>query len=59
MIQFKEVKAAWKVKGKPGEVKPHFEDDALVKLKVAASGIHPYQFFCVWLENGSWQEKEF
>jgi hypothetical protein len=58
IIEFHEVKAAWKVKGKPGEVKPHYECDAMVKLKAAASGIHPYKFIMVWLDNGKWQQRE-
>ena len=58
-IEFHEVKAAWKVKGKPGEVKPHCEDDALVKIKAAANGMHPYKFIMVWLNNGKWEQREF
>lgn len=56
-IEFHEVKAAWKVKGKPGEVKPHYECDAMVKLKAAAEN-HPYKFIMVWLDNGKWERKE-
>lgn len=56
-IEFHEVKAAWKVKGKPGEVKPHCEDDALVKIKSAAEH-HPYKFIMVWIDNGKWEKRE-
>lgn len=57
MIEFHEVKAAWKVKDKPGEVKPHYECDAMVKMKAVAEN-HPYKFIMVWLDNGKWEQKE-
>lgn len=57
-IDFVEVKAAWKVKNKPGQVKPHCEDDALVKLK-CASELHPYKFIMTWKDNGKWEQREF
>ncbi len=58
LIEFHECKAAWKVKGKPGEVKPHSEPDSYIKLKSAAEH-HPYKFIMVWLDNGKWEKKEF
>lgn len=36
--------------------KPFVEDDAAVKIKVAASK-YPFQFRMVWKVAGSWQEK--
>lgn len=56
IIEFHDCKAAWKNKT-TGKAKPHVEDDALVKMKVA-SDLHPYKFFIVWKENGTWQSKE-
>jgi len=55
-IEFHEVKAGWKSK-ETGKVKPHVEDDALVKIKAAAE-MHPYKFIMVWKENGQWHKKE-
>jgi len=40
------------------EVKgPHFRDDAIVKLKVAASAYPTLNWCLVWKENGEWREQ--
>jgi hypothetical protein len=47
------VKAKWKSAGKV-----RIEDDAKVKLAVAASTCFPFFTFCtVWMENGIWNKK--
>ena len=51
--RFYEVKGTSKKTGKP-----RVEDDALVKIKVAAKMFPAYKFIMVWEVNGEWQEKE-
>ena len=42
-----------------GKARPHIEDDALVKLRMAAETF-PLTIKAVWpLANGEWQEREF
>lgn len=50
-IEFYEVKAFWKI-----ENGPHSEDDARVKIKVAA--LYPFRFFVVYQKNGIWLEEQ-
>ena len=38
--------------------KPWAEDDAMVKIKVAAS-IFPFKFLMIWKLKDGWQQKEF
>lgn len=61
-IEFHEVKALWKKKGKEGKLdtyKFHCEDDALVKIKCAAETFHMFKFFIVWKGiDGNWERKE-
>jgi hypothetical protein len=40
------------------EVKGHWEDDARVKIKVAAS-LYPLRFVGITREKGAWQREEF
>lgn len=40
------------------EVKGHWEDDARVKIKVAAA-LHPFVFVAVQLEKGAWKLERF
>ena len=40
------------------EVKGHWEDDARVKIKVAAT-LFPFKFYAVTLEKGAWVFEEF
>lgn len=40
------------------EVKGHWEDDALVKIKTAA-GMYPFHFFAMTLARGHWKTREF
>jgi hypothetical protein len=51
--RFYEVKAGDRKTGKP-----RVEDDALVKIKVAAKMFPAYRFILTWEVNGVWQEKE-
>jgi hypothetical protein len=51
--RFYEVKAGNRKTGKP-----RVEDDALVKIKVAAKMFPAYLFILTWEVNGQWQEKE-
>lgn len=52
-VEFHDVKAKWKSAGKV-----RIEDDAKVKLAVAASTCFPFFTFCtVWMENGIWNKK--
>ncbi len=57
-LQFHEVKA------RMSNGKPRYEDDAIVKLKVAAEQ-KPFAFFLVWpgkttdWDNGEWESREF
>lgn len=51
-IEMHEVKAVWS-----GKKTPHVEDDAAVKLKVAAVSF-PFTFVLVWKGDG-WQKKIF
>ena len=55
-----EVKASEKRRSKAGTVyrKPRIEDDARVKIEVAAS-IYPFVFKVVYEEDGNWIEKEY
>ena len=51
---FWEVKREWK--NRPG--RPRIEDDALVKLKVAAKEYPEFDFWLVWLGvDGNWREE--
>jgi hypothetical protein len=53
-VTFFEVKRQWKHK-----TRPHIEDDALVKLKVAAAQYSEFSFVLVWLRpDGSWGEEK-
>ena len=46
-------------KQKDGTKKPHFEDDALAKIKIAAA-LFPFTFKSMWMnEQGSWEAREF
>ena len=50
---FWEVKRQWK-----GTKRPHIEDDALFKLKVAAHTYSEFVFWLVWLlPDGTWREE--
>ena len=53
-FEFHEVKAFSKKAGKP-----RYEDDSMVKLKVAARQFPWFQFRMVWFDSniGSWQDK--
>lgn len=54
-VEFHDVKSKWKSTGKV-----RIEDDAKVKLAVAASTCFPFFTFCtVWLENGTWHKKAY
>jgi hypothetical protein len=54
-VEFHDVKAKWKSTGKV-----RVEDDARVKLSVAASTCFPFfTFKTVWLENGNWHHKTY
>ena len=54
-VEFHDVKAKWKSTGKV-----RIEDDARVKLSVAASTCFPFfTFKTVWLENGTWHHKTY
>lgn len=54
-VEFHDVKAKWKSAGKV-----RIEDDARVKLSVAASTCFPFfTFKTVWLENGTWHSKTY
>jgi hypothetical protein len=57
-IELHEVKAAWMDK-KSGKQRPHFEDDALVKLKVAAEQYPEFLFVAVWKTHEGWQRREY
>lgn len=48
-----DVKAKWK-----GTKGPHVEDDALVKLKVAARTFPWCLFYIAWEENGHWEHRQ-
>jgi len=56
---FYEVKREWKpAKGKKRTGRPHIEDDARVKLAVAAKQFEEYEFWLVWLDcSGTWHEE--
>ena len=54
-VEFHDVKARWKSTGKV-----RIEDDARVKLSVAASTCFPFfTFKTVWMENGTWHSKTY
>lgn len=53
-VQFHDCKAAW---GK--SEKPHIEDDASVKLKVAAVQYPYFTFKVVWRLDRTWRERTF
>jgi len=53
-LEFHEVKGVWS-----GQKKPHFEDDARVKIKVAAEQNPLCRFVAVYRLNGVWCEEEF
>jgi len=55
-LQFHEVKVKWKVKGKE---KVHYEDDARVKIKVAAEMYPMFQFIGCYLGKDGWEYEEF
>lgn len=58
VFEFHETKHTWKDKN-TGLKKPHYEDDAKVKIKIAAE-LLPFTFKSKWLdESGTWVEKEF
>ncbi len=41
-----------------GQTRPHIEDDALAKMRVAAES--PFRVFAVWpLPSGEWGKREF
>jgi hypothetical protein len=56
-LEFHEVKGAWKQKD--GTYKPHWEDDARVKIKVAAEQFPFFQFVGIAKTPTSWMREEF
>ncbi len=54
LIEFHDVKAYWKKAGRVG-----IEEDANVKMKVAAEQYPEWTFKAVWEKGGDWQEKVF
>ena len=54
LIEFHDVKAFWKKAGKVG-----IEEDANVKMKVAAEQYPEWTFKAVWEKGGDWQERTF
>ena len=54
-VMFDDVKGYWKKQGKA-----HVEDDARVKMAVAASTVFPFFIFrIVWKQAGEWHTKTF
>ena len=54
-VQFHDTKGFWKSKGKA-----HVEDDAKVKMVIAASSLFPFfEFRIVWQEAGVWKHKTY
>lgn len=51
-VEFHEVKGT---RGKKGEEKPFYHDDAIVKLKAVADK-YPFKFIMVYKASGEWQE---
>jgi hypothetical protein len=60
-IQCHDVKALWTEKTKKGVKRaPKYEEDARVKIKVAAELFPEYRWFGVWRdESGVWNREEF
>ena len=56
-LEFQEVKSAWKQKD--GSYKPHWEDDARVKIKVAAQQFPFFQFVGVAKAPNEWLIESF
>lgn len=52
VLRFWEVKRAWK-----GKRRPHIEDDARVKLLVAAKEYPEFDFWLVWYDGQEWHEE--
>ena len=52
-VCFWEVKRAWK-----GKKRPHIEDDARVKLLVAAKEYQEFHFWLVWYDGQEWHEEK-
>ena len=52
VLRFDEVKRAWK-----GKRRPHIEDDARVKLLVAAKEYREFDFWLVWYDGNAWHEE--
>ncbi len=53
-IEFHDVKAFWKKAGKVG-----IEEDAAIKMKVAAEQYPEWVFKAVWERGGKWEERVF
>ena len=53
-VEFHDTKALWKSTGKP-----HVNEDAQIKMKVAAQHYPGFKFMIVWEEGGVWKRREY
>lgn len=60
-FEFHEVKPTKKVKGSGREIRevPYFEEDARIKVKIAAEQYPEFLFVTVWKTHEGWQREEF